>query len=526
MDTNIDSSTFGYVYILTNPSIPGQVKIGKTTRSPQERLAEISGATGVPTPFDLAYYKAFPDCHVAERMIHQALEESGLRISKAREFFRCSLPEATQFLDDLHKHLTENTPSELVSVELLQKGREYLQGSLVTLKDETRALSLLRRAAELGNPEAMFLAATLIEKRDKQEALQFYIRAADAGELLAYSRGALILWNANQHEDAREAWEIFFEHAGRENVTPEQYEEAAVAYLVSHYRYEEIPSMPPQLKRMRWKLTWLAAKERKLQLASWLFWNLGTILQKFEIVLGLVFLPAVVADLVHKRPFLSLIAPTLFLGSMAVRHLVRLGHAAAQKLSASKATAALKATARAEAKAAEKASKAEAKAAAKAAARAEKDSAQQAKVARKEAKKQAPLDQNKAPTGNTLLNVQNAETSQPDQKGSPLGQKAFAPKNPAPMAERAEPSFGSHLFSINDVDPSVPSPQRATDADEDESEQPDGMATARAIVNAHADQSNPKQPAGQVQDRSNKNPQIKGVFKARKAGARRDARGG
>ncbi|PIY04238.1 MAG: hypothetical protein COZ20_06175 [Gallionellales bacterium CG_4_10_14_3_um_filter_54_96] len=45
----------GYVYVLLNQSLPGCVKIGKTTRDTATRAAELSSATGVPTPFMVAY---------------------------------------------------------------------------------------------------------------------------------------------------------------------------------------------------------------------------------------------------------------------------------------------------------------------------------------------------------------------------------------------------------------------------------------------------------------------------------------
>ena len=45
----------GFVYILVNPAFPGYIKVGKTTKTPEERAKELSAATGVPTPFIVAY---------------------------------------------------------------------------------------------------------------------------------------------------------------------------------------------------------------------------------------------------------------------------------------------------------------------------------------------------------------------------------------------------------------------------------------------------------------------------------------
>jgi hypothetical protein len=81
----------GYVYILSNRSMPGLVKIGKTTTSPSQRMAELH-STGVPTPFELEFAAEVADCHSCERDAHSALTEH--RVSSKREFFRVSVPEA------------------------------------------------------------------------------------------------------------------------------------------------------------------------------------------------------------------------------------------------------------------------------------------------------------------------------------------------------------------------------------------------------------------------------------------------
>lgn len=95
-------STEGYVYVMTNSSIEGQVKIGKTTRDPYERAKELSSATGVPTPFVVVFYKQFKDCHFAEKTIHQYLEKKGYRVNNNREFFNMSIPEAIDVVQSMY----------------------------------------------------------------------------------------------------------------------------------------------------------------------------------------------------------------------------------------------------------------------------------------------------------------------------------------------------------------------------------------------------------------------------------------
>lgn len=89
----------GYVYILMNLSMPDLVKIGLTTRTLDERLSELSGATGVPTPFILIYRRFFENCLVAENQIHSLL--SNYRLSNNREFFKIPVHEAIDALINL-----------------------------------------------------------------------------------------------------------------------------------------------------------------------------------------------------------------------------------------------------------------------------------------------------------------------------------------------------------------------------------------------------------------------------------------
>ena len=96
-ETTISSN--GYIYVMINPSLPNMVKIGKTTRHPEERVKELSSATGVPTPFILVFYKDFSDCHIAEKVIHNVLEKRGVRVSGNREFFQISSMEAIELVE-------------------------------------------------------------------------------------------------------------------------------------------------------------------------------------------------------------------------------------------------------------------------------------------------------------------------------------------------------------------------------------------------------------------------------------------
>jgi T5orf172 domain len=74
------------VYVLTNPAMPGLVKIGKTTNLEIEvRMRQLYG-TGVPVPFDCAFACQVKDAHEVERALHFAF--GNIRINPNREFFK------------------------------------------------------------------------------------------------------------------------------------------------------------------------------------------------------------------------------------------------------------------------------------------------------------------------------------------------------------------------------------------------------------------------------------------------------
>jgi hypothetical protein len=85
----------GWVYILTNRSLQSDyLKIGRTANDPSDRASDISGSTGVATPFEVAYVEAVPDCVRAETLVHRQL--SDCRVNNNREFFHLDLSSAQE----------------------------------------------------------------------------------------------------------------------------------------------------------------------------------------------------------------------------------------------------------------------------------------------------------------------------------------------------------------------------------------------------------------------------------------------
>lgn len=94
----------GWVYILTNQSMPGVVKIGRTARCVNQRASELF-TSGVPTPFAVNHSVNSPDCEWLEASMHRKLAQ--FRVVAEREFFAIEASKAARELIDLHQEQVE-----------------------------------------------------------------------------------------------------------------------------------------------------------------------------------------------------------------------------------------------------------------------------------------------------------------------------------------------------------------------------------------------------------------------------------
>lgn len=92
--------TPGYVYILTNPAMPGLIKIGKTRLSPTDRAAQLH-TTGVPRGFQVEYACHTPDPEAVEQAMHVAFGPR--RVNDRREFFEIEPAQAIAVLSLHHQ---------------------------------------------------------------------------------------------------------------------------------------------------------------------------------------------------------------------------------------------------------------------------------------------------------------------------------------------------------------------------------------------------------------------------------------
>ena len=88
----------GYIYVLKNHSMPGLLKVGYTKRNVQERARELSSATGVPTPFEIAYSQESFYVRADEINIHKKLSE--YRHGEG-EFFKIEYDDAINYIKEI-----------------------------------------------------------------------------------------------------------------------------------------------------------------------------------------------------------------------------------------------------------------------------------------------------------------------------------------------------------------------------------------------------------------------------------------
>ena len=235
-------NSLGTIYVLINPAMTGLLKIGKTKRLVEERIQELSGATGVPTQFILVYEQKFVNVDVAEAQIHTILEERGFRLSANREFFNIPVAEAIKVIQSLDGKfegeipLTENiidvdTATEddefgplnrnKITIEFQPwaefwyKAENFYYGLQNEIQDYSEAMAYYIKAIKAGCPIAyirvgeMFECGEGISRPDATKALDFYKKGANVGDFYCYIKMAKLYLEDGNAENAKKCIDRF-----------------------------------------------------------------------------------------------------------------------------------------------------------------------------------------------------------------------------------------------------------------------------------------------------------------------------
>lgn len=85
----------GYIYCASNPSLTGLIKVGMTTKEPQDRLEQLSKSTSIPDDFVLEWCIPTDDTYAKEIAAHEMLSDYW----HSKEFFRIFPNEALRIVE-------------------------------------------------------------------------------------------------------------------------------------------------------------------------------------------------------------------------------------------------------------------------------------------------------------------------------------------------------------------------------------------------------------------------------------------
>ncbi len=86
----------GWIYIATNQSLTGLVKIGFSTKDPKIRISEFNNA-GLPYEHTLSYSALVENPYEVEKKVHSKLN----LIRENKEWFRCSIQHAIETIKEI-----------------------------------------------------------------------------------------------------------------------------------------------------------------------------------------------------------------------------------------------------------------------------------------------------------------------------------------------------------------------------------------------------------------------------------------
>lgn len=202
----------GWVYVMTNRSHEGEVKVGFTMKMPEERAQEMNGP-GNPFDFKVAYKALVDDAYRVERETHVRL--AAFRVKK--EWFGCTPRQASEAIGKCAPviHFEEGLgPDEgMGSTEALHRGLDLREGGLYE-----EALVWFRRAHGKGERDAAYWIGMAHStgqgvERDDGEAFRWFVIGAEKGDEHSMYRTGLAFLKGSGIQADRLAAARWFEAA-------------------------------------------------------------------------------------------------------------------------------------------------------------------------------------------------------------------------------------------------------------------------------------------------------------------------
>lgn len=144
--------TKGWVYVITNPAIPGLVKIGFSLKDPKLRAKEL-GNTGVPHPYCVEYEALVVEPFSIEQRAHTTLKAH----REGKEWFRCSVDLAVSAVKGsvVGSVLYEHGSTRLLPHQISDPNLAWENYCNLLSHDDPLRMPYLHRAVDLGCFEAL-----------------------------------------------------------------------------------------------------------------------------------------------------------------------------------------------------------------------------------------------------------------------------------------------------------------------------------------------------------------------------------
>jgi hypothetical protein len=182
---------YGIIYIAQSEYVRG-VKVGKTSRRVEERMAELSRHSGVPTPYKAIYSIKVPLDQLSEYESAAHKHMDPLRISADREFFSCDPKQAqTLVLESIEEYGLTESYQKLI--DYLDQDADLLDRARALVLSEMIVLNNIRKAKQqelLDEWATEKLEAQLAAEREAQRADA--LEAQLAAERKAYDRSGAV----------------------------------------------------------------------------------------------------------------------------------------------------------------------------------------------------------------------------------------------------------------------------------------------------------------------------------------------
>jgi hypothetical protein len=157
------------VYVLTNPAMPGLIKIGYSEQDEaSKRIAQLY-TTGVPVPFQLEFACKVANAAEVEKALHIAFAPN--RINPKREFFRIDPVQAIAILKLLHvEEATKEVAQQPIEVDAQSiEAAEQLRKRRPNLNFEEMGIPIGEQLISVHGPMSVTVVSSKKVKLNEEE---------------------------------------------------------------------------------------------------------------------------------------------------------------------------------------------------------------------------------------------------------------------------------------------------------------------------------------------------------------------